>query len=43
MSPLSLADVYFMICSVNVDKDQISIFDNGPGMDDSDENSLVKW
>ncbi|KAI5394106.1 structural maintenance of chromosomes flexible hinge domain-containing protein GMI1 isoform X3 [Lathyrus oleraceus] len=28
---------------VNVTDDKISIFDNGSGMDDSDENSLVKW
>jgi len=24
-------------------KDKISIFDTGPGMDASDENSIVKW
>ncbi|XP_027332090.1 structural maintenance of chromosomes flexible hinge domain-containing protein GMI1 [Abrus precatorius] len=28
---------------VNLGKDKLSIFDNGPGMDDTDENSLVKW
>ncbi|KAK7272945.1 hypothetical protein RIF29_13990 [Crotalaria pallida] len=28
---------------VNVANDKIIIFDNGPGMDDSDENSLAKW
>ncbi|CAI8605727.1 unnamed protein product [Vicia faba] len=28
---------------VNVTDAKISIFDNGSGMDDSDENSLVKW
>ncbi|CAK8570173.1 unnamed protein product [Lathyrus sativus] len=28
---------------VNVTDDKISIFDNGSGMDDTDENSLVKW
>ncbi|XP_020206099.1 structural maintenance of chromosomes flexible hinge domain-containing protein GMI1 isoform X2 [Cajanus cajan] len=31
------------IIRVNLSKDKISIFDNGPGMDDTDENSLVKW
>ncbi|XP_004498513.1 structural maintenance of chromosomes flexible hinge domain-containing protein GMI1 [Cicer arietinum] len=28
---------------VYASKDKISIFDNGSGMDDSNENSLVKW
>ncbi|KHN14095.1 hypothetical protein glysoja_033322 [Glycine soja] len=28
---------------VNLGKSKISIFDNGPGLDDTDENSLVKW
>ncbi|KAE9604891.1 putative histidine kinase-like ATPase domain-containing protein [Lupinus albus] len=28
---------------VYLDKEKIVIFDNGPGMDDSDEKSLVKW
>ncbi|OIW07390.1 hypothetical protein TanjilG_10225 [Lupinus angustifolius] len=28
---------------VYLDKERIVIFDNGPGMDDSDEKSLVKW
>ncbi|XP_058724701.1 structural maintenance of chromosomes flexible hinge domain-containing protein GMI1 isoform X2 [Vicia villosa] len=28
---------------VNVTDEKISIFDSGTGMDDSDENSLVKW
>ncbi|CAL0318893.1 unnamed protein product [Lupinus luteus] len=28
---------------VYIDKERIMIFDNGPGMDDSDEKSLVKW
>ncbi|MCL7026321.1 hypothetical protein MKW94_017651 [Papaver nudicaule] len=29
--------------SVTVDKDRISIFDNGPGMDDTEENSIANW
>ncbi|KAM5557603.1 structural maintenance of chromosomes flexible hinge domain-containing protein GMI1 [Rosa sericea] len=29
--------------SVDVDDDMISIFDTGPGMDGSGENSIVKW
>ncbi|KAJ6376123.1 hypothetical protein OIU77_000983 [Salix suchowensis] len=29
--------------SVDIMKDKISIFDTGPGMDASDENSIVKW
>ncbi|XP_063946721.1 structural maintenance of chromosomes flexible hinge domain-containing protein GMI1-like isoform X2 [Daucus carota subsp. sativus] len=28
---------------VDISKDKISIFDNGPGMDASEENSIVKW
>ncbi|XVF10079.1 hypothetical protein REPUB_Repub07fG0152300 [Reevesia pubescens] len=31
------------LISVNVCENRISIFDTGPGMDDSDENSIVKW
>lgn len=31
------------IRSVDVADDMISIFDTGPGMDGSDENSIVKW
>ncbi|KAK2453121.1 En/Spm transposon [Trifolium repens] len=31
-----------LVC-VNVSKNKITIFDNGPGMDDSNENSIVKW
>ncbi|CAK7324185.1 unnamed protein product [Dovyalis caffra] len=31
-----------LIC-VDIMKDRISIFDTGPGMDASDENSIVKW
>lgn len=33
----------FNVYSVNVVEDGISIFDTGPGMDGSDENSIVKW
>lgn len=33
----------FIIFSVDVADDVISIFDTGPGMDGSDENSIVKW
>lgn len=28
---------------MNIVEDRISIFDTGPGMDGSDENSIVKW
>lgn len=28
---------------MDVLEDRISIFDSGPGMDGSDENSIVKW
>lgn len=28
---------------MEVNKDRITIFDTGPGMDGSDENSIVKW
>ncbi|XP_056689381.1 uncharacterized protein [Spinacia oleracea] len=28
---------------VEVDEDKISVFDTGPGMDGSDEKSIVKW
>jgi hypothetical protein len=28
---------------VNIIDDRISVFDTGPGMDGSDENSIVKW
>lgn len=35
--------MFLFICRVNVGVDKISIFDSGPGMDDTDENSLVKW
>ncbi|EOY23564.1 Gamma-irradiation and mitomycin c induced 1, putative isoform 1 [Theobroma cacao] len=31
------------LISVNVLENTISIFDTGPGMDSSDENSIVKW
>lgn len=31
------------ICRVDVVDEKISIFDTGPGMDGSDENSIVKW
>ncbi|KAL2540263.1 gamma-irradiation and mitomycin c induced 1 [Abeliophyllum distichum] len=31
------------LISVDVRKSRISIFDTGPGMDGSDENSIVKW
>ncbi|KAK9292711.1 hypothetical protein L1049_020690 [Liquidambar formosana] len=34
---------YLFVLIVNIDEDRISIFDTGPGMDSSDENSLVKW
>lgn len=30
-------------CSVEVKKERISIFDTGPGMDATEENSIVKW
>lgn len=30
-------------CSVDIGEDKISVFDNGPGMDASEENSIVKW
>ena len=33
----------FNVCSVSIAADKISIFDTGPGMDGSDENSIVKW
>ncbi|KMT16008.1 hypothetical protein BVRB_3g051860 [Beta vulgaris subsp. vulgaris] len=29
--------------SVEVYEDKVSVFDTGPGMDGSDENSIVKW
>ncbi|XAR52203.1 hypothetical protein NMG60_11020145 [Bertholletia excelsa] len=31
------------LISVELAEDRISIFDTGPGMDGSDENSIVKW
>ncbi|KAK1571160.1 hypothetical protein Q3G72_012800 [Acer saccharum] len=31
------------LISVDIAEDRISIFDTGPGMDGSDENSIVKW
>ncbi|KAK4277570.1 hypothetical protein QN277_015548 [Acacia crassicarpa] len=31
------------LIKIDLDGDKISIFDTGPGMDDTDENSLVKW
>ncbi|XP_056694425.1 structural maintenance of chromosomes flexible hinge domain-containing protein GMI1 isoform X2 [Spinacia oleracea] len=31
------------LISVEVDADKISVFDTGPGMDGSDEKSIVKW
>jgi len=31
------------ICSVEVKDDRVSIFDTGPGMDEGEENSIVKW
>ncbi|CAA7023351.1 unnamed protein product [Microthlaspi erraticum] len=31
------------LISVDVRKDRISIFDSGPGMDSSEENSIAKW
>ncbi|KAL6320446.1 hypothetical protein AAG906_007143 [Vitis piasezkii] len=31
------------LISVDIVEDRISIFDSGPGMDGSDENSIVKW
>ncbi|KMT16006.1 hypothetical protein BVRB_3g051850 isoform D [Beta vulgaris subsp. vulgaris] len=31
------------LISVEVYEDKISVFDTGPGMDGSDENSIVKW
>ncbi|XP_039056960.1 structural maintenance of chromosomes flexible hinge domain-containing protein GMI1-like isoform X2 [Hibiscus syriacus] len=31
------------LISVDVRENRISIFDTGPGMDNSDENSIVKW
>ncbi|KAJ4850803.1 hypothetical protein Tsubulata_009795 [Turnera subulata] len=31
------------LISVEIMDDRITIFDTGPGMDDSDENSIVKW
>ncbi|XP_022736112.1 uncharacterized protein LOC111289381 [Durio zibethinus] len=31
------------LISVNVLEDRISVFDTGPEMDNSDENSIVKW
>ncbi|XP_063945360.1 structural maintenance of chromosomes flexible hinge domain-containing protein GMI1 isoform X2 [Daucus carota subsp. sativus] len=31
------------LISVDISEDKISIFDNGPGMDASEENSIVKW
>lgn len=33
----------FIIFSVDVADNVMSIFDTGPGMDGSDENSIVKW
>ncbi|RHN76718.1 putative histidine kinase-like ATPase domain-containing protein [Medicago truncatula] len=33
----------FLFCRVNVSNKKITIFDSGSGMDDSDENSIVKW
>ncbi|KAL2921819.1 Structural maintenance of chromosomes flexible hinge domain-containing protein GMI1, partial [Bienertia sinuspersici] len=29
--------------TVEIDEDEVSVFDTGPGMDGSDENSIVKW
>ncbi|KAF7830720.1 structural maintenance of chromosomes flexible hinge domain-containing protein GMI1 [Senna tora] len=40
---LFLFMIFLLICRINVGADKISIFDSGPGMDDTDENSLVKW
>ncbi|XP_074380621.1 structural maintenance of chromosomes flexible hinge domain-containing protein GMI1-like isoform X2 [Apium graveolens] len=31
------------LISVDIGEDKISVFDNGPGMDLSEENSIVKW
>ncbi|KAJ4726669.1 Protein defective in meristem silencing 3 [Melia azedarach] len=31
------------LISVDIAEDRISIFDSGPGMDGTDENSIVKW
>ncbi|KAH9779981.1 Structural maintenance of chromosomes flexible hinge domain-containing protein GMI1 [Citrus sinensis] len=31
------------LISVNIAEDKISVFDTGPGMDGTDENSIVKW
>ncbi|KAH9724082.1 Structural maintenance of chromosomes flexible hinge domain-containing protein GMI1 [Citrus sinensis] len=31
------------LISVNIAEDKISVFDTGPGMDSTDENSIVKW
>ncbi|XP_044505503.1 structural maintenance of chromosomes flexible hinge domain-containing protein GMI1 isoform X4 [Mangifera indica] len=31
------------LISVDISEDKISIFDTGPGMDSSEENSIVKW
>ena len=28
---------------VDIAEDRISIFGTGPGMDDNDENSIMKW
>uniref|UniRef100_A0A803L2J8 Protein DEFECTIVE IN MERISTEM SILENCING 3 n=1 Tax=Chenopodium quinoa TaxID=63459 RepID=A0A803L2J8_CHEQI len=31
------------LISVEVNEDEVSVFDSGPGMDGSDENSIEKW
>lgn len=42
-SPLLFLSLFFFFYSVTVDEQGILIFDTGPGMDGSDENSIVKW
>ncbi|XP_050387770.1 structural maintenance of chromosomes flexible hinge domain-containing protein GMI1 [Argentina anserina] len=37
------SEVSYKHISVDIDDDMISIFDTGPGMDGSNENSIVKW
>ncbi|RVW14539.1 hypothetical protein CK203_077276 [Vitis vinifera] len=44
----NIAKIWFpllilFLYSVDIVEDRISIFDSGPGMDGSDENSIVKW
>ena len=41
--PYSLLVEQYIFCSVELADDRILIFDTGPGMDGSDETSIVNW